>query len=354
MDCDTNIYLIYRAMCDWGSWIPCLRSDLGNQIPHPWDTLGRGNPPGKKPKDCGGPFVLVGTITQAEAEARSSGGITYFDDHSVPTGSPICYAYLVKAQDLAQNLSGTFPIPDITVETVVCQRLRDRTPPPPGIITSLFALDSAITVDFIGQPVQDIAAYHIYRSDDGEKGTYNWVGGMTVEPPPGVGVILTSPYVAPPLVGCSSIPLKSNPYMSAGTFIDKKAEPKHIYWYKVLGVDQNGNETSKDSATAISTFTFTSKREAPPDIVSITATEDSCSLTLTWSPSFDSGTMNGVVVFRSTNHDGPYYQLNNIIKGNSFANNSVARSVLYWYRIAILKKDGSLSKLSEPKSAIHP
>jgi hypothetical protein len=323
-------------------------------IYHLLDTLGQNNPPGKKPKDCGGTFKLVGALTQSDAEARATGGVTYFDDHTVPSGDPTCWAYLVKQQDLAQNLSGNFPIPDVSVETIVCQRLRDRTPPPPGIISGLFALDSAIRVDFIGQPVQDIAAYHVYRSDNGEHGTYNWVGGMTVEPPPGIGVVLTSPYVAPPLVGCSSIPLKSNPYMSAGTFIDKKTEPKHIYWYKVLGVDQNGNESPVDSATAISTFTFTSKREAAPDILSITATEDTCSLMLNWSPGYDASSMIGFIVFRSTNHDGPYYQLDNVIKGNSFANNSVARNVLYWYRIAILKKDGSLTRLSEPKSAIHP
>jgi hypothetical protein len=351
-DCDTNIYLIYRAKCDWGAWVPCVEKRFGNV--NWWDTLGQSNPPNKKPKDCGGPFTLVGTMTQSDAEARASGGETYFDDHTVPAGDPTCWAYLVKAQDLAQNLSGEFPIPDVTVETVVCQRLRDRTPPPPGIISGLFALDSAIRVDFIGQPIQDIAAYHVYRSDNGEHGTYNWVGGMTVEPPPGVGIVLTSPYHAPPIVGCSSIPLKSNPYMSAGTFIDKKTEPKQIYWYKVLGVDQNGNESSIDSATGISTFTFTSKREAAPDILSITSTEDTCALLINWSPSYDASAMMGFIIFRSTNHDGPYYQLDNVIKGNSFANNSVARNVLYWYRIAILKKDGSLTRLSEPKSAIHP
>jgi len=277
-DCGVDQYLIYRSLCDRGKWYPCpprFSSSLGGQQQGSvWDD--------KQKRDCGGPFVLVGVVPQSVA--KSLGNPTHFDDHSIPAGSPICYAYLVKAQDHSQNISGSLPVPQVPPEIIVCQHLRDRTPPGPAIIAGLFARDSAIQVDYIGPPVQDIAAYHVFRSDSGESAGYHWVGGMTVVPPPGTGARLTAPYVPPPEVGCASIPLVSNPYMSAGTFFDSTVDRKHIYWYKVLGVDKSGNQSPPDSALAISTFTFASNRETPPRIISVTATENPCALTLHWAP----------------------------------------------------------------------
>ncbi|MDP4231388.1 MAG: hypothetical protein Q8916_13395 [Bacteroidota bacterium] len=355
-DCNIDEYLIYRAMCDYGDWLPCdttKRNPTGAAFSNNSVNTDKRGP--KSPKDCGGPFVLVGTLTHPEAKSRASsnGGLAYFDDHTVPSGSPICYAYLVKAQDLSGNISGTFPVPTRPPEIVVCERLRDRTPPPPGIIAGLFSRDSAIRIDFIGQPIQDIAAYHIYRSDSA-RGTYHWVGGMTVEPPPMVGHILHSPYHPPSLVGCDSIPLVSNPYMSAGTFVDHRVERKKIYWYKVLGIDRNGNESPIDSAVEMSTFTFASNREKPPTISSIASVEGPCALTVSWNPGYDSTSMMGFVVFRSTNMNGPYFQLENIVKDNSFADNSVQRGMTYWYRVGLMKSDGLMTQLSPPKNAMHP
>jgi hypothetical protein len=372
-DCDIAYYLIYRSLCDYGEWVPCpeitavpvgvsTSSSIPSGVPTtsvpppnpntPNDGRGKDDKK-KKPKDCGGPFVLIGVLSHDEAKARASGGITYFDDHTVPDGSPICYAYLVKAQDLAQNISGNWPIPDLTKETVVCQRLRDRTPPEPAIISGMVARDSAIRVEFIGPPVQDIAAYHIYRAEM-KDGPYKWVGGMTVVPPPGVGAMLSDPYKPPPVVGCDSIPLVSNEYMSAGRFVDKKIEPKKIYWYKALGVDKDGNETPVDSALAVSTFTFKSNRENAPTISGIAPTEGPCALTVSWGPSYDATTMKGFVVFRSRHPDGPYLQLENVVTNNTFADNSVARNVIYWYRVGILKADGAVTNLSEPQNGVHP
>ena len=358
--CDTNVYLIYRALCDYGEWVPCPEARIQEkekqrppgQTNIPYDTVKAGID--KKKKDCGGPFVLIGVLPHWEARERAIGGVTYFDDMTVPEGSPLCYAYLVKAQDLSQNISGRLPLPDLSKEIVVCQRLRDKTPPEAGIISGLLARDDSIIVEFIGPPIQDIAAYHIYRSEDGEFGTYKWVGGITVVPPPAAGVPLDSPYTPPPVVECDVIPLVSKEYMSAGTFVDKNVVPKQIYWYKVLGVDQNGNQTSVDSAAGISTFTFKTEREDPPEITSIVPVDDTCALKISWSMTFNPDSMMGFVVFRGRVNTGPYYQINNIIKGNSFLDNSVARNTQYWYRIALLKKDGSLTKLSDPKSATHP
>jgi hypothetical protein len=351
-DCDIDQYLIYRALCDYGTWEPC---DTTRRVPRePTGQQPREDPKGrgKRKHDCGGPFTLVGVIPHSVAATR--GNPTFFDDRTVPEGSPICYAYLVKAQDHSQNISGTFPVPTVPPEKIVCERLRDRTPPEPAVIAGLFARDSAIQVDYIGPPVQDIAAYHIYRSEAGEFGTYKFVGGMTVEPPPGTGTILTAPYTPPPLVGCDSIPLVSRPYMSAGTFIDRNVDRKQIYWYKVLGIDQSGNQSLPDSAMAISTFTFASNRETPPAITAVTPVDTPCALTLTWTPGYDSTVMRGFFVFRGKTAAGPFFQMEGLLKDNTFVDNSVARNTDYWYKVVMLKPDGMLSNMSEAQSGIHP
>ncbi len=348
-DCGVDAYLIYRSLCDRGKWYPCV------------PAAGKGTPAGvavpseysNKRGDCGGPFALVGVVPQSLAKTQG-GGTAYFDDHSVPAGSPLCYAYIVKAQDHAQNISGTMPIPKDPPEIIVCQRLRDRTPPEPAIIAGLFARDSAIQVDYIGPPVQDIAAYHVYRSDSLQFGEYHWVGGMTVVPPPGVGVPLSAPYAAPAQVACDSIPLVSNPYMSAGTFFDRRVDRKHIYWYKVLGIDRAGNQSLPDSALAMSTFTFASRRETPPQIVSLTATDNPCAITLAWSPVYDTTLVRGFLVFRSTSPLGQYFQLEGLQKANTFADPSVVRGTTYFYRVVAQRRDGMLTAMSLPKSGVHP
>ena len=344
-DCGIDAYLIYRSLCDRGKWYPCPPTfGKGRLLDQPAASND------KRKGDCGGPFVLVGVIPQSVA--KTTGG--FFDDRAIPAGSPLCYAYLVKAQDHAQNISGALPIPQVPPEIIVCQRLRDRTPPEPAIVAGLFARDSAVQVDYIGPPVQDIAAYHIYRSDSARFGAYHWVGGMTVVPPPGTGVPLVAPYTPPPQVECDSIPLVSNPYMSAGTFFDRHAERKHIYWYKVLGVDRAGNQSLPDSALAISTFTFASNREVPPRVDSINATDTPCALTLHWSPAFDTTMVQGFLVFRSTSALGHYFQLEGLQKGNVFADPSVARNTTYYYRVVALRRDGMLTSMSDPKSGVHP
>ncbi|HUI09392.1 MAG TPA: hypothetical protein VL221_03640 [Bacteroidota bacterium] len=347
-DCGIDAYLIYRSLCDRGKWYPCYKgAGYGAAAP-------AANNDGRKQGDCGGPFVLIGVVPQSVAKTLGGGVSAFFDDHTVPAGSPLCYAYIVKAQDHAQNISGTFPVPLTPPEKIVCQRLRDRTPPPPAIVAGLSARDSAIQVDYIGPPVQDIAAYHVYRSDTSRTGSYHWVGGMTVVPPPGTGVPLAHPYVPPPQVNCDSIPLVSNPYMSAGSFVDHHVERKHIYWYKVLGIDRSGNESPADSALAISTFTFASGREVPPQIVAVTSTDNPCALTLSWTPGYDTTAVQGFLVFRGTTAAGDYFQLEGLQKSSSYADPSVARNTTYFYRVVALRRDGMLTSMSDPKSGSHP
>ena len=370
-DCDISEYRIYRAHCNYGDWFPCpdrtydgpaldfykryiaMASDQDDIPTYPTT---RYDPKAGFPKnlpDCGGPFELIGTVTHPEALSRKEAtGKAWFNDETVPAGSPICYAYLVKAVDNSQNESGYMPIPDPTTEIIVCQRLRDRNPPGPAIISGLLARDSTVIVEWVGPPVQDIAAYHVYRGEN-ENGPYVWVGGKTVVPPPASGVVLAEPYKPAPVVGCDSIPLVSRDWMSAGMIVDT-VEPRDIWWYKVVGIDQDGNETLPDSAVGVSTFTFKSNRDPGPEITSITATDGPCALEIEWTPLFDADSAIGFAIFRSMNPGGDYYQVGTVVTGNSWVDNTVARNTTYWYRVTMLKKDGSLTRLSPPKHAVHP
>ena len=370
-DCDIDEYRIYRAYCNYGDWFPCLEREydkatldlykqyvaiFGDRDGTPTYPTTHYDPKMNVPKnlpDCGGPFELIGTITHQEAkERKEADGKAWFNDETVPAGSPICYAYLVKAVDKSQNESGVMPIPDPAKEIIVCQRLRDKNPPGPAIISGLLARDSTVIVEWIGPPVQDIAAYHVYRGTD-ENGPYDWVGGRTVVPPPGTGVVLTEPYKPPPVVGCDSIPLVSRDWMSAGRIVDS-VEPRDIWWYKVVGVDQQGNETPPDSAVGISTFTFKSNRDPGPEITSVVPEDGPCALRIEWTPTFDSDSAVGFALFRCKSAGGDYYQVGTVVEGNSYVDNTVARNTTYWYRVTMLRKDGSLTQLSPPKHGVHP
>lgn len=79
---------------------------------------------------CSGDFVYLGEITQDSAKVALDAGHIMFSDRTVPAGSPLCYAYWVKAVDGSGNRSGVFPIPSAAEQAgIVCERLRDRTPP---------------------------------------------------------------------------------------------------------------------------------------------------------------------------------------------------------------------------------
>ena len=179
-------------------------------------------------------------------------------------------------------------MPDPATEKTVCQRLRDKTPPDPAIISGLFAgRDRAILVEWVGPPVQDVRAYHVYRSAS-TVGPYTWVGGMTVEPPPLPAKVLTAPYTAPALVSCDTIPLVTIESMSVGSFLDAKVLPKETYWYKVVGIDQSGNEAPVDKAAPMSTFTFTTATPPAPSVISVTGTTTApIGLVVRWLPGLD-------------------------------------------------------------------
>ena len=357
-------YHIYRSLCDLGEWA-CFRREEPDHDPadrgsnDPRDSVPSGQPlgdstrdpnfqdpnttgldangtPSHNPKDterrCEVTFDFLGFVSQEDAMA----GDALWDDHTVPPGSPLCYAYLVKTVDEAQNESGSWP-PDPDVETIVCQRLRDKTPPKPAIVSGLHARDAGVLVEWIGPPVQDLKAYHVYRSESEDAG-YAWIGGRTVLPPGS----LDAPY-KPQLSGCEEIPLELFDDMSSGAFLDTMVPAKQIYYYKVVGVDQVGNEAPLDGAIPVGTFTFTTATPSAPTL-SVAPQDEPCGNSVTWSPALDAGLEHGYALYRSDSAAGPFIQIGGtLLEANEYFDTRVARGTTYYYRVAVLGHDGKLS-----------
>jgi hypothetical protein len=331
---DLDHYQVYRSYCHNGKANPC---DPARERP-----AGVNNKE-NNPMPCTGEYELVGTVSLAQAKAM--GNPVSFRDTTLPPNSPVCYSYWIKAYDQAQNMSGSWPVPGPDEQTV-CQRLRDKTPPDPAIISGLFARDGAIRVEWIGAPVQDIRAYQVYRADK-DTGPYQFVGGMTVEPPPATPQVLTSPYSPPPQVNCATIPLVTIDSMSMGFFIDRHVQAKKIYWYKVLGIDQNGNLSPMDKAVPISTFTSTTAQPPAPVIASVTAsTTTPFELVVSWTPVFNPAASRGFAVFRSDSQSGLYRQVGTLLTASEYHDRLVVKNATYWYKVLRMDLTGQVSRPS--------
>jgi hypothetical protein len=320
---DIDGYEIFRSLCDGGDW-PCAGYSPAE--------MGR----------CQTPFGPLGYVSHQDALA----GGAFFEDLTVPPGSPLCYAYLVKALDEAQNRSGTMP-PDATKETIVCQRLHDLTPPEPAVITGLQARDDAILVEWLGPPVQDVHAYHVYRAE-AKDGPWTFAGGMTVAIPPAVPQLLNTPYQAPGLAVCDQIRMKANQAHSIGSFLDHRAAAHKVYWYKVLGIDWDGNEAT--GGVPASTFTFSSGGPGTPAIGTVAAQNQPSGLALAWTPAFDNTKHRGFALFRSTSAAGPFRQVGTLLTSSQHVDREVIRGVTYYYKVALLGLDGTVSIPSVVKS----
>jgi len=317
---DLDGYQLYRALCD---------GDLTE---------------GQEREES--PWVLIDEISYDDAQVLEAGdGAVWIDDTTVPDGSPLCYAYLVKAKDTSQNTSGSWP-PDFDIEDYVCQNLRDRTGPDPAVVTAADARDHAVRVSWSAPPIQDVKAYHVYRSEEPDTG-YEWVGGRMVTEPTDPPIILTEPFVGN-FSGCEDIPVTSQPYMGHGRLVDMIPDPKRIYFYKVLGVDVHGNESDQADAVAVSTFTYTAQGPEIPEIYSITQDPESCELTVSWTPVFDGAQHNGFVVYREEVGGSGYYTMGGLIIGNVFVDTGVVAGKTYNYRVQLLGADGKTSTPSLP------
>ena len=376
---DVASYMVYRSLCHLGSWVDCAKQtnckEWQNYDPSKGDPKDNKNPSNPNNPDnpsgastaapknplpcpCSGPFVFLGEITKDSVTRAISKGNFFFDDRTIPEGSPLCYAYWVKAKDSSDNQSGSWPIPSAAEQAQIkCERLRDRTPPENAIISGLFAQAEQVRVEWIGPPTQDTRAYHVYRAEgtdpknEPNSAAYTWVGGMTVELPPTLPVVLASPYVPPGIATCDKISVQSTPWMSHGYFEDKSIQPKLTYWYKVVGIDYDGNETPLDRAAAISTFSFTRKLPGAPVITTIDKTAEPCAVIVKWSPGYDPATQVGFIVYRSSAAAGPFIPVVvSPVAGNNFTDTNVVKGQTYWYTTAVLMKNGRLSPMSAAKS----
>jgi hypothetical protein len=341
---DINGYMIYRGYCNYGKWVGCPKNI---SLTH-FDTT---------TMNCIDAFVFLGQVDQKTVKADSSSNNWMFTDKTIPPGSPMCYAYWVKAVDNSGNISGSYPNPSNSeIANIVCQRLHDRTPPEPAIISGLSARDKAVLVEWMGPPTQDIHSYYVYRATKDNSSSYKFMAQVTVPIlPDTTSNVIYGKYVPPLIDDCGSIPYEINKYMTVGSFLDTSVDPKQIYWYKVTGVDQNANESDISKAVGVSTFTFTTALDSAPTLTSINVDASHNGLLLKWTPTFNISKHKGFVIFKSTSANGQYYQVAQLVARNQFTDKYVVKGTEYWYRIALLNARGLLSQLSAPiKGKINP
>jgi chitodextrinase len=143
--------------------------------------------------------------------------------------------------------------------------------------------------------------------------------------------------------------------MSIGSFVDKNVDPKAFYWYKVVGIDQSGNEAPLAKAAPMSTFTFSTRQSAIPSITSVTGTTAApWALVIRWTPAFDPAQHKGFAIFRSDTADGLYRQRGTLLTKAEYQDDQVVKNAAYWYKVVVLDKTGQVSQPSAAASGTLP
>ncbi|MFX1237911.1 MAG: hypothetical protein ACFE8P_09355 [Promethearchaeota archaeon] len=297
-------------------------------------------------------FLLIGEISKQEAIKRlNETGSIYYEDTTVPLGSPICYAYWVRAYDTSGNLnSGRFSDSCPEEGSYICQKLHDSIPPPIPFIVGLNARNRAVLVEWISSPIQDLYAFHVYRSEKEE------------EP----GIAIARVYLDGSFIlleetindmefqdpGCSNLsvePLYDSIQLS---YLDTGLDDNKEYWYRVSAIDNLGNESEKnniENIPAISTFTFNRNLPETPSIhPEAIISVKSCGIEIQWYPIFDNKKLRGFFVFRSNDVQGHFRQISELVEGNTFKDLSALRGRNYWYIIQSMDLEGRLSEKSDP------
>lgn len=328
-------YQIYRGVCDRGViYLPGVTQEIGKD----GAVIGRGKPDGR----CD--MTQVGDVALGEAKSRyAAEGHIWFDDYSVPEGSPLCYGYWVRAYDLAGNLyPGNNGCPGSTEYR--CARLREKTPPPVPVLTGLRARDNSVLIEWVSAPVQDLHAFHVYRSD------------ADLDPPTFLACVFTDGSVSTTpwrglVPSCADVPAVLDPLAARGSYLDDTAQPHHVYWYRVSALDWLGNESDGAQLAGIpssSTFTYTS--DLPPTPAMLPPPPPAgggCGLEVSWSPALDPLALRGFIVFRAT-VGGPYRQVSGIITANGYTDLTARRGVDYLYCVQSIDHTGLLSQPSIP------
>ncbi len=248
---------------------------------------------------------------------------TSYKDESLPKGSPICYRYAVKAFDKAQNLSA--------MSDSVCERLRDKTPPDPPVVTALQAKNKSIKIECIAPPIQDMKGFIIKRSENKDSG-FTTVYRDSAGTPPDCGEMPSAEDIK-----------KSK--VNRITFIDKKVDPEKVYWYKALAFDFNNNNS--EYSPPVSTFTFELKSLTKPS--KLQAKVKNCTVILQWLEDENNypDTFNGFYVFRSFASDQGYRKIAGPLKKNTFIDTKVVTGMSCWYRIQAVDQSGDRSPISD-------
>jgi len=328
-------YQIYRGVCDRGYlYVPGIvrtKDKNGKVISH-----------GESRYHCD--MTLIGDVPVGEAKLRfAAKGVIWFEDFSVPEGSPVCYGYWVRAYDHAGNLYAQ-PSACPKEGEYRCARLREKTPPPAPVMTGLRARNRGVLVEWISSPVQDLRAFHVYRSD------------KETDPPTFLACVFTDGTVSPtPWTGlmpsCADVPAIPDPLAAHGSYLDGTAEPHQVYWYRVSGLDWLGNESEAAhlaNIPASSTFAYTSDLPPTPTVSApATPTAAGCGLVVAWTPAYDPAQLAGYVVFRST-VGGSFRQVSGIVQDSTFTDASARRGVDYLYCVQSVDLIGLLSQPSPP------
>ena len=329
-------YQIYRSVCDLGFvFVP--------GVTHIKTKDGKVVTRGESKEPCD--MTLVGDVPLGDAKAmQAATGRISFEDTSVPAGSPLCYAYWVRAYDQAGNLyQGHSGCPASPAE-YRCARLREKTPPPVPVMTGLKARNRAVLIEWASSPVQDLHAFHVYRSN-AEFDPPKFLACVFLD-----GTISSVPW-AGLVPSCDDVPALLDPLSAKGSYLDSTAEPHRVYWYRVSALDWLGNESDGSNLTDIpsdSTFTYTSDLPVTPAVLApAPPAVDGCGLEVSWAPAFDPDTLRGFVVFRAA-ANGPYRQVSAIVDGNAFADVSARRNVDYFYCVQSMDRAGLLSRPSLP------
>jgi hypothetical protein len=328
-------YQIYRGVCDRGF---IYRPGITHFKDKDGEVIIRGE--SRDPCD----MTQVGDVPLGEAKTMSAAdGSIWFDDFSIPGSSPLCYGYWIRAYDQAGNLypgDNGCPRPG----EYLCARLREKTPPPVPVLTGLRARNKAVLVEWISAPVQDLHAFHIYRSD-AELDPPRFLACVFTD-----GTLSTTPWKGL-LPSCDDVPAVPDPLAARGSYLDTTVDPHHVYSYRVSALDWLGNESDGSSLADIpssSTFTYTSDLPITPAVLPpVPPASAGCGLEVNWTPPFDPATLRGFVVFRAA-PGVPYRQVSGILDTNNFSDPSARRCVDYLYCVQSIDRTGSLSRPSLP------
>ena len=328
-------YQIYRTLCNKGE----------PYRPYPKPQDGKETHADQKRYPCD--FFLIGEVLLSKADSlMKADGIISYNDTSLSAGSPVCYAYWVRAFDLSRNL---YPGPSYDqcpgLGEYVCERLYEEDAPPVPVIAALQAKNKSVLVKWISSPIQDLRAFHVYRSER-ENDPPEFKGCVMRD-----GTVSFSPYT-PVKPDCGQIPGEADPASIAASFLDKSVEPNTVYWYRVSALDWMANESEGKDLTkipALSTFTYSKNLPVTPSLLaSAGAAVPGCGLHLEWTPDFDKEKYSGFIVFRSLSKTGGYVQISPVIQRSKFDDKAAHHGTTYWYRVQCMDVLGNLSEPSDP------